>query len=120
MERYDYFETVENDLTDFIRDVNPGHVDDDRREKLRDDAFVSDSVTGNGSGSYTFSTWRAEECLCHNSDLLRDVLEETDSGYSDPESNDVMVRCHVLNEVFDRVVDKWNEEHPETEKEDAE
>lgn len=45
-------------------------------EYLNDELWTADSVTGNGSGSYTFSTWKAEEYLAHNWDILTEALEE--------------------------------------------
>ena len=58
MERYDYEEEVLNDVIEYIRD----HYDinelkenledkDEFYQDLYDDLFVSDSVTGNASGS---------------------------------------------------------------------
>lgn len=113
MDRYDYYKAVEDDFAEFVAERCSGYIDDDRASDLYDDAFVSDSVTGNASGSHTFSRWKAEECLCHNSDLLKEALDGTCSEYSDPETNDVIVRCHVLSEVSGKVIDAWNEDHPE-------
>lgn len=36
-------------------------VSDSFIDKLRDDLFIADSVTGNGSGSYTFNSYEAEQ-----------------------------------------------------------
>ena len=47
--------------------------DEDTIQDLKDDLFVTDDVTGNGSGSYTFNTRTAEENLIGNWDLLRDA-----------------------------------------------
>lgn len=113
MDKYDYYKAVEDDFAEFVLERCGGYIDDDRATELYDDAFISDSVTGNASGSHTFSRWTAEECLCHNSDLLKDALDAAGSEYSDPETNDVIVRCHVLSEVCGKVIDKWNEDHPE-------
>lgn len=78
-------------------------------EKLYDDAFVSDQVTGNALGSYTFSTWEAEENLCHNMDLAIEAY--TEFGYDGINTNnaewvDVTIRCYLLSEVFDEVIDE--------------
>ena len=87
MTKYDYREAVKDDLIDLINDefvkrLDAGEFDnlDDFREELNDAAWIDDSVTGNGSGSYTFSTWKAEENLCHNMDLLAEALEDFGDG----------------------------------------
>lgn len=115
MERYDYERAVREDLAEYIRDraeTNGWSADDleENRDTLYDDAFVSDSVTGNASGSYTFSTWQAEENICHNSDLIQEVVEEfgepnTDRLYS-AEYWDVSIRCLMLGRVFDDVFEE--------------
>lgn len=120
MERYDYREAVMNDIREYLEDKGVGYVDPDgdERQELEDEMFVADSVTGNASGSYTFSTWKAEEYLCHNSDLLKEALESFDGEFTSPEGNDVTIRCYLLNQCFTAVLEEWNEEHPEPEEDD--
>lgn len=120
MERYDYQEAVKNDIRDYLKDKGVGYVDPngDERQELEDEMFTADSVTGNASGSYTFSTWQAEENLCHNSDLLKEALESFDGEPTSPEGNDVTIRCYLLNQCFTEVLEEWNEEHPEPEEDD--
>lgn len=120
MERYDYVEAVKNDIREYLNDKGVGYVDPDgdERQELEDAMFVADSVTGNASGSYTFSTWKAEENLCHNSDLLKEALESFDGEFTSPEGNDVTIRCYLLNQCFRAVLEEWNEEHPEPEEDD--
>ena len=69
VENYDYLEELKNDRNGF-------------EQKLYDDLFISDSVTGNASGSYTFNAWQAEEYLCHNLELLKEACEEFCSDLS--------------------------------------
>ena len=115
MERYDYERAVREDLAEYIRDraeTNGWSADDlkENRDALYDDAFVSDSVTGNASGSYTFSTWKAEENICHNSDLIQEVVEELGEPNTDKIHNaeywDVSIRCLMLGRVFDDVFEE--------------
>lgn len=115
MERYDYEQAVREDLAEYIRDRAETHdwdADELRRERdsLYDDAFIADSVTGNGSGSYTFSTWKAEECLCHNIDLIQEVIEEFGAPNTRKRYNaeywDVSIRCLMLGRVFDDVFEE--------------
>lgn len=112
MERYDYYQAVKADVLDYINENYTTEElkellndRDDLYEKLHDDLWVCDSVTGNASGSYTFNTWKAEENLCHNIHLLKDALEEFCDDYADAlekgaEYCDVTIRCYILGSVL--------------------
>ena len=79
MEKYNYYEAVTADIIDYINnEINfSDYTDrDELEQKLYDELFVSDSVTGNASGSYYCNAWKAEEALCHNLDILAEALEE--------------------------------------------
>ena len=68
-------------------------------------AFIADAVTGNGSGSYTFNTWQAEENVCHNTDLIAEVQAEFgELKNTSAEALDVSIRCWMLGQVFDEVL----------------
>lgn len=116
MERYDYEEEVLNDVIEYIRD----HYDinelkenledkDEFYQELYDDLFVSDSVTGNASGSYYCNAYMAEEAICHNMDLLADALEEfggeLDVLRDGAEACDVTIRCYMLGQVLGDAID---------------
>ena len=117
--QYNYFEAVKEDVKNYIEnDINlteaieeAGGVDA-FREALYDDLWVNDSVTGNASGSYTFNTWQAEENLCHNMELLREALEEFGCGIEylerGAEACDVTIRCYLLNNAIDEVLEELN------------
>lgn len=121
MERYEYYTTVKNDIREYIKENNIDVTSEEfDRDELYNRLFMSDSVTGNASGSYTFSTWKAEENLCHNMDLLEKALEEF--GESDvnifekgAEWCDVMIRCYVSSQCFDSVIYELEEEKEEEE-----
>lgn len=123
MEKYNYYEAVEEDVRNYIEEhvdnLHNEYVDaDDAKEKLNDKMWVSDSVTGNASGSYTFNTWQAEEYLCHNLDLLEEACSEFGSNMdilkSGAESCDVTIRCYLLSQTVSKVVDElWEEEEDE-------
>ena len=112
MERYDYHQAVKADVLTYINEnytteeLNELLNDKDEfYEKLHDDLWVCDSVTGNASGSYTFNTWEAEENLCHNLNLLKDALEEFCDDYANAlekgaEYCDVTIRCYILGSVL--------------------
>ena len=133
MERYDYRQNVKNDIKDAIKEEGQHWTAEDRDEvfqDLNDKLWVSDSVTGNGSGSYTFSTWQAEENLCHNLDLLGEAMEEFGCAGKDlmmkgPEWADVTIRCWLLGECLAVAMDEleaegWNEGYEPEEDNEAE
>lgn len=114
MTTYDYLEAVTDDVREYIKnEINRTEWTGDREgleEHLNDTLFVSDSVTGNASGSYTFNTWQAEENLCHNMDLLAEALEEfgDDLSYlkNGAEACDVTIRCYLLPQAIAEVLDE--------------
>ena len=114
MEKYTYREHVLDDVRDYIsnnytREELKELADDldDLGEKLHDEMWTADSVTGNGSGSYTFNAWQAEEFLCHNLDLIQEVDKEFGGlDITDPEGCDVSIRCYYLRECINEVLNK--------------
>ncbi len=122
MERYDYRTTVKEDIKAYILECmdydNVSKEDfiensDLAFDSYYDNAFVSDSVTGNASGSYTFNSWKAEENICHNMDLAKEAFEmfgydgiNTDSA----ETIDVTIRCYLLGEMWEEAVEELVEE----------
>lgn len=65
MEIYNYLKAETDDVIVYIKDndIDPKTVDPD---SLNDLLYDEDSVTGNGSGSYTFNTVQAEQNLVGN------------------------------------------------------
>lgn len=115
-EKYDYEAAVKSDIRDYLKEHDvEGRIDEDLCQKLEDDMFVCDSVTGNASGSYTFNTWRAEENLSHNWDLIGECAEhfgiEDTSLSKGAEYWDSSIRCYLLNRCLTEVVDEWNAEY---------
>jgi hypothetical protein len=107
MERYNYLEAMKEDIKEYIRDNYTAEEIAERLEdrgewetELNDDLWTVDSVTGNASGSYTFSTYKAEEYIAHNLDLLAEALREfgdsTDYLEKGAEACDVTIRCYLL------------------------
>lgn len=120
-EYYDYREHMRDDIHDYIMERTPeelvrryGPDMDDIREGLDEELWTADSVTGNGSGSYFFSTWYAEEALCHNWDLLTEALKnlghDGDIFWQGPEVCDVIIRCYLLGECLGDVLEELEEE----------
>lgn len=121
MNAYNYREAVKNDVLDYIRENYDfaTELQDDRdgfEEKLRDELWTVDSVTGNGSGSYTFNAWKAEENICHNLDLLGEACEEfgcsTDVLKDGAEACDVTIRCYLLPWAISEALEELENELP--------
>lgn len=113
MERYDYRKAMKEDILDYINseiDLDDFRGKRDKLEELLNDAlWVCDGVTGNASGSYTFSTYRAEEYLAHNWDLLEEAMREFGDDCNPIEKGaewcDVTIRCYLLGECVAAVLD---------------
>lgn len=122
--QYNYYEAVKNDLTVLLNEYNYSDYEtiEDLREAIYNDAWTNDNVTGNGSGSYTFSTREAWDNLGDNLDLMEEaaatfgdepiIRDEWDHG---AEWWDVSIRCYlldsVLNELMDEIADDFDEAH---------
>ena len=131
MEKYDYLSAVESDVREYIEnnvDFHDYSDLDEMKEDLNEKLFVEDSVTGNASGSYTFNTWKAEEYLCHNLDLLAEANKEF-GGSSDilsdgAEMCDVTIRCYLLGHAIENVApdmwQDWEDSQEESEEEENE
>lgn len=126
---YNYYEAVKDDVREYIEnEINLNEWKGNRErleEKLNDDLWTCDSVTGNASGSYTFNAWEAEENLCHNLDLLEEALDEfgSDKGYlleNGAEAADVTIRCYLLGSTIAEVLNELEDELTEDEEEDEE
>lgn len=123
-EKYDYYEAIADDVRRYIVDnIDLNEWRGNRwelEEKLNDELWVADSVTGNGSGSYTFSTWKAEENLNHNLQLLGEALQEFGCGADylithGAEAADVTIRCYLLPNAIAEVLEELAEELEEIE-----
>lgn len=106
MKTYNYYEEMKKDVKEYLQNTKERDFDN-----LYNEMFVDDSITGNGSGSYTFSTCEAEENLCHNFDLLKEACEEFCCDIpEDAEKADVTIRCYLLGQVLDEVLEELEEE----------
>jgi hypothetical protein len=128
---YDYKEQVLDDVRTYFEENKSSYegLDKDQlQEQLNDDCFISDSVTGNASGSYFCNAAQADECLCGNRDLLCDALDAFGGDYKQAlqssEYCDVTIRCYLVGECVSEFVDEldddgfFDEEEDEDEDED--
>ena len=114
---YNYLEELKSDVKNYIKEVASDYMDcediDELRENLYDNLWDEDSVTGNGSGSYTFNREEAKKYVADNLDLMVDAYKEFDSieklvnnlEDSDFETIDVTIRCYLLSQALDEVLD---------------
>ena len=118
MKTYNYLEAVTNDAKAAIlekMDMWEWHNREELEENANDWLWTADEVTGNGSGSYTFSTWQAEENLCHNMDELEDACNEFGQDIGEAvkqgaEYCDVTIRCYLLGQAISAAIDELEEE----------
>lgn len=112
---YDYLESIKDDVRQYIsdEDINVKAYDNryDLETELHDELWDNDNVTGNASGSYTFSTWQAEEYLAHNLDLLEEACNEFCCDIGEAVRNgaeycDVTIRCYLLDQAISEVLDE--------------
>jgi hypothetical protein len=129
MEKYNYYEAIKADIKNYIDNEEIKASDyadiDEIKDKLYDELWMSDSVTGNGSGSYTCSAYEAEENLCHNWELLEEACDEfccdTDEAFKKgAEHWDVTIRCYLLSPVLSDVVEELFGSEFEDREEDGE
>lgn len=124
MEKYNYNEIVKADVKEYIQsnytteEITEGLAErEEFDQKLYDEMWIADEVTGNGSGSYTFNRWQAEENLCHNMDLLADALADFGCGLDyiekGAEACDVTIRCYLLGSALAEVLDEFEEIYTE-------
>lgn len=110
MTKYDYREAMKEDIRNYIEWEGIEEADFD---ELYDDLFVTDSITGNGSGSYTFNRWKAEEYVIDNMRLAAEAFREFDDTKrfvewleaENFEAIDVTIRCYLLAECLAEVLE---------------
>lgn len=118
---YDYKETVKDDIREYIaNEIDFTDFDDleELSEELNDKLFIEDSVTGNASGSYFCNTWRAEEALSHNLDLLEEAADCFGDDLGElirrgAETCDVIIRCYLLSECIAEVLEELEDDFNE-------
>lgn len=98
---YNYLEAVTNDAkAAILENMNNWSFSDreELEEVANDNLWADDSVTGNASGSYTFSTWQAEENLCHNLDELENACDEFGQDIGEAVKQGAG-SCHILSRL---------------------
>lgn len=118
MRNYDYYAAMRQDVRNAI---DEGYSLDEWRgrrdeldEKLNDDLWIDDGVTGNASGSYYCNSYKAMQAVTDNMELLQEALDEFGADYADIgrrfmaddwEYFDVTIRCYLLHSIIADVLD---------------
>jgi hypothetical protein len=125
MKNYDYLNAICEDVREWIADeIDAADWTGDREgleEKLNDDLFCEDSVTGNASGSYFCNAYRAKEAFM-NDPKAEDYFAECCADFGmdaaevgrhfirgDYEYFDVTIRCYLLGQAIAEVLDELEE-----------
>lgn len=119
---YDYYAAIREDCEQAIRDnytveeiAESIFSDrDEFAEKLNDEFWIDDSVTGNASGSYYCNAHKAAEALMFNLDLLAEAVDEfggdMDVLKNGAEACDVTIRCYLLWYGIDKALEDLEED----------
>ena len=113
---YNYMEAMKEDVTRAISEYEyqyEGLSREDLEEKLNDDLWIDDSVTGNGSGSYTCNAAEARDMVqADGEEYYQEAVEEfcIDSEtvaehLFDYEYIDVTTRCYLLGQAISEALD---------------
>ncbi len=114
MKKYEYLEEVKDQVIELIKD-NYEKGDLVNFDDVYEESWVSDSVTGNASGSYFCNSYKAREAL--GSDVA-ELVEEVEAEFGpikreklyDWEFIDVSVRCLVLHEAVTEAFDELQDD----------
>lgn len=126
---YNYHDEVYNDVLDWMEFSNEKFFPQFYKnfyelvDAILNELWNNDCITGNASGSYWFNSFNAANALAHNYELLEEALK--DYGYdgknlsflSNYEMNDVTIRCYLLRDSVEKVIESLYQDkqynHPE-------
>ena len=119
---YNYLEAMVEDVKEVIKneyDATEFTDRDEFEEKLNDELWINDSVTGNASGSYTFNRVEAKDYVEDNLDLLAEACREfgiddatIGEKFLDEEFEyfDVTIRCYLLSQAIAEALDDMEDD----------
>ena len=123
---YNYRKAMQEDIREYILDrYTVEEIQeklsnrDDWEMELNDELFTADSVTGNGSGSYTFNSYKSREYVLDNFELLKEAATEfccmdtmgEKLMNEEWEYCDVTIRCYLLGQELYNVLEDLEEEY---------
>ena len=127
MKNYNYLDAVKEDVKAWLEDNSDqfeeikdnnkidGVIDwDGVKDDLNEILWSEDSITGNGSGSYTFNREKARDYVLNDGlQYLEDLVNEGWLTYENIgkyvtnynfESLDVSLRCYFLSQAIEEVI----------------
>ena len=124
--KYDYKKAMAEDVREYLEaefeaeEIREQMQEDpdEFRDKLNDELWVYDGVTGNASGSYTFNRALAEEMVKDNLPLCIEAVQEfciDAKEFGERVLNeewewlDVTIRCYLLGEAISEVLEEFEE-----------
>lgn len=106
--KYDYLENMKEDIREYLKENDIEEISED----LFDTLWVEDSVTGNASGSYYCNSYKAQQALQGNEDLVEDMIKEfyvdMNEHWNDYEYLDVSVRCYLLGQALEELKEEYD------------
>lgn len=109
--KYDYYVCVEDDILNYLQDYSSEEIlemtseenFDATQEKLYDELWAEDGITGNGWDGYNMNADEKAEAVGANLELLADALDEFGcdaecyrKALKDMNYADATIRCYVL------------------------
>lgn len=122
--KYDYYVCVEDDVLNYLQDYTIEEIAemtsdenfDATQEKLYDDLWAEDGITGNGWDGYPMDDDRKAEAVGANLELLADALDEFGcdaecyrKALKDMNYADATIRCYVLGSAIYSALKKMKE-----------
>ena len=118
--KYNYLESIKADIKEWLeanKDIDELKEQDidELAEELHDELWTEDSITGNGSGSYTFCRETAKEYVTDNMDdciltIGEFCMTASEVGEKfmneDWEYFDVSIRCYYLSQAIQEVLEE--------------
>lgn len=110
MEKYDYINTVINDIKYFVKEnysIFELEKNEDIIETVYEEVLNDDSVTGNASGSYFCDTELAKEALNGNIDLVLEAIRYWGNDmalFDSYEVIDVNIRIMLVEFYFEKAI----------------
>ena len=112
---YNYREALKEDIRSWMNENQEKDYD-----AVFEGCWIADEVTGNGSGSYTFNRQVARQYFfedIYSDDYIFGMIQDgmctaeeigNRMAHSDWEWIDVSIRCYLLSEVVQEVLDEMN------------
>ena len=120
---YNYRESVKEDVKNWMDENHEPGASSELEwnyDIVFEGCWIADEVTGNGSGSYTFSRLEARRNFFEDDDSEDYISQMLQEGFCDAEEVgkhmasgdwewiDVCIRCYLLGDVVQEVIDEMD------------